>query len=76
MPNGIYLYLYQIAWTEVEFIPFESREDHVGRKYLSIGVFVPRHPALNLMAQLGLRVSQFAGGTDGDDGTSAIRLIA
>ena len=41
MPNGIYLYLYQNAQTEVELIPFEPREDHVGRKYLSIGVFVP-----------------------------------
>ena len=42
MPNGIYLYLYQNAQTEVELIPFEPREDHVGRKYLSIGVFVPQ----------------------------------
>jgi hypothetical protein len=26
MPNGIYLYLYQIAQVEVELIPFGSRE--------------------------------------------------
>ena len=40
MPNGIYLYLYQIAWAEVELIPHRIDRDHVGRNHLSIGVFV------------------------------------
>ena len=54
MPNGIYLYLYQISEAEVEFIRVDQRHDRVSRNHSMC--FRPTRDECRLaMAQPGLR---------------------